>query len=459
MRRERKRKKGGDTVEDSSLDAFFYPSSVAIFGSFRRGAIAREILRNIVEGGFNGRVIPVNPKGGTVEVAGRRFRVRTRLEEPVDVAVIAVPAGVVPGLIDEIGSLIRGAVVISAGFSEVGNAALERELVEKAKKHGVRVIGPNCAGVFGVHGRFFGSFEVRVRPGGLALISQSGAFGGAALAMGNDERIGFSAFVSYGNASDLNESDFLEYFAEDENTRVIALYIEGVKDGRRFLRALRYAAERKPVVILKAGKSASGARAAASHTGSLAGSYEIYRAAFKQAGAIEVEEMEELFDAAKAFEMYPLAGKRVAVITNSGGPGVLATDKLERLGLEIAKLSEETVEELRSFLPPQCSVRNPIDLIADADYERYRRTIEIVCRDGNVDSLLVICVPPIFVPSEEVARAVVEAKCDKPVVVNFMAGELVRDGVELLERHGIKNFPTPERAARALMWLSGRQTF
>ncbi|NJE49643.1 CoA-binding protein [Thermococcus sp. 9N3] len=439
-----------------SLDFFFYPKSVAVFGSFKKGAIAYEILRNIVEGGFEGKIIPVNPKGGRVEVAGRTFRIRERLEEPVDTAIIAIPAKFVPSLIDEIGPLIRGAVVISAGFSEVGNEELEREMVEKAKKHGVRVIGPNCAGIFGVHGKFFGSFEVRVNPGGLALISQSGAFGGAALAMGNDEGIGFSAFVSYGNASDLNESDFLEYFADDENTKAIALYIEGVKDGRRFLKALRYASERKPVIILKAGKSESGAKAAASHTGSLAGSYEIYRAAFKQAGAIEVEEMEELFDAAKAFEMYPKAGRRVAVITNSGGPGVLATDKLEKLGLEIAKLSDETVKELRSFLPPQCSTRNPVDLIADADYERYKRTIEVVCKDENVDALLVICVPPIFIPSEEIAKAVIEAKCDKPVVVNFMAGELVRGGVKLLEENGIKNFPTPERAAKALRWLALR---
>ena len=438
------------------MDFFFYPSSVAVFGSFKRGAIAYEILRNIVEGGFEGRILPINPKGGTVEVAGKSFEIRQKLEEPVDTAIIAVPAKIVPALIDEIGPLIKGAVVISAGFSEVGNEELERELVEKAKKHGVRVIGPNCAGVFGVHGKFFGSFEVRVKPGGLALISQSGAFGGAALAMGNEEGVGFSAFVSYGNAADLNESDFLEYFADDENTKVIALYIEGVRDGRRFLKALRYAAGKKPVIVLKAGKSVSGAKAAASHTGSLAGSYEIYKAAFRQAGAIEVEEMEELFDAAKAFEMYARAGNRVAVITNSGGPGVLATDKLERLGLEIAKLNDETTQKLRSFLPPQCSVKNPIDLIADADYERYRRTIEIVCRDENVDSLLVICVPPIFIPSEEIAKAVIEAECEKPIVVNFMAGELVRDGVGLLEEHGIKNFPTPERAARALRWFSGR---
>ncbi|NJE43095.1 acetate--CoA ligase family protein [Thermococcus sp. GR6] len=438
------------------MDFFFYPKSVAVFGSFKEGAIAYEVLRNIVEGGFDGRIVPVNPKGRTVEIAGKAFEIRPKLEEPVDAAIIAIPAKFVPSLIDEIGELIKGAVVISAGFSEVGNVELERELVEKARKHGIRIIGPNCAGIFGVHGKFFGSFEVRVKPGGLALISQSGAFGGAALAMGNDEGIGFSAFVSYGNAADLNESDFLRYFADDKNTKAIALYIEGVRDGRRFMEALRYAAGKKPVIILKAGKSKSGARAAASHTGSLAGSYEIYRAAFKQAGAIEVEEMEELFDAAKAFEMYEKAGRRVAVITNSGGPGVLATDKLESLGLEIAQLSDETVEELRSFLPPQCSVKNPIDLIADADYERYKKTIEVVCRDGNVDALLVICVPPIFIPSEEIAKAVIDAECDKPVIVNFMAGELVRDGVKLLEEGGIKNFPTPERAANALAWLSRR---
>ncbi len=438
------------------MNFFFYPSSVAVFGSFREGAIAREILRNIVEGGFGGKIIPINPRGGSVKVAGESFEIRPKLEEPVDTAIIAVPARAVPPLMDEVGPLVKGAVVVSAGFSEVGNEELERELVERAGKYGVRVIGPNCAGIFGLHGKFFGSFEVRVKPGGLALISQSGAFGGAALAMGNDEGIGFSAFVSYGNAADLNESDFLEYFADDPNTKVIALYIEGVRDGRRFLEALRYASSRKPVIVLKAGKSESGARAASSHTGSLAGSYDIYRAAFRQAGAVEVGEMEELFDAAKVFEMYGKAGKHVAVITNSGGPGVLAADKLERLGLQIAGLSKETVDELRSFLPPQCSVGNPIDLIADADYGRYRRTIETVCRDENVDSLLVICVPPIFVPGEDVARAVIDARCGKPLVVNFMAGELVRGGVRLLEKAGIKNFPTPERAARAIHWLSLR---
>ncbi|AEH24699.1 acetate--CoA ligase family protein [Pyrococcus yayanosii] len=442
-----------------NLDNFFYPSSVAVFGSFRRGAIAYEILRNIVEGGFEGKVIPVNPKGGTVEVTGRTLKIKPRLDEPVEVAIIAIPAKFVPGLIKELKGLTKGAVVISAGFSEVGNAKLEEELVRAAKEAGIRIIGPNCAGIFGVHGKFFGSFEVRVKPGGLALISQSGAFGGAALAMGNEEGVGFSAFVSYGNAADLNESDFLRYFADDKNTKVIALYIEGVKDGRRFMEALRYAASKKPVIILKAGKSESGARAASSHTGSLAGSYEIYRAVFRQVGAIEVEEMEELFDAAKAFEMYEQAGKRVAIITNSGGPGVLATDKLESLGLEIAQLSEKTVKVLRASLPPQCSVKNPIDLIADADYGRYRRVIEVVCQDDNVDALLVICVPPIFIPSEEIARAVIDAKCNKPIIVNFMAGELVREGIRLLESHGIKNFPTPERAARAIAWLAKRQDF
>ncbi|USH00275.1 acetate--CoA ligase family protein [Thermococcus argininiproducens] len=438
---------------------FFYPTSVAVFGSFKKGAIAYEILKNIVDGGFEGQIIPVNPKGGEIEVAGISFKVAKKLEKNVDVAIIAIPARFVPSLIEEIGDKIKGAVVISAGFSEIGNFALEKELVEKARKKGVKIIGPNCAGIFGVHANFFGSFEVRVKKGGLALISQSGAFGGAALAMGDEEGIGFSAFVSYGNAADLTESDFLEYFADDKNTKVIALYIEGVKDGKKFIKALRYATSKKPVIILKAGKSKSGSKAAQSHTGSLAGSYEIYKAAFQQFGAIEVEEMEELFDAAKVFEMYEKGGKKVAIITNSGGPGVLATDKVERLGLKIAKLTDNTINELREFLPPQCSLKNPIDLIADADYERYKRTIEVVCKDENVDALLVICVPPIFISSEEIAKAIIDAKCNKPIIVNFMAGELVREGIKVLEECGIKNFPTPERAAKALHWLNLRKDF
>ncbi|KUK29107.1 MAG: Acyl-CoA synthetase, subunit alpha [Thermococcus sp. 40_45] len=441
------------------MEFFFYPSSVAVFGSFKKGAIAYEILGNIIEGGFEGDVTPVNPKGGEVEVANVRLKIEKKLEKNVDVAIIAIPAKFVPPLIDEIGDKVKGAVVISAGFSEVGNVDLEKELIEKARNKGVKVIGPNCAGIFGVHANFFGSFEVRVNKGGLALISQSGAFGGAALAMGNEEGIGFSAFVSYGNAADLTESDFLKYFADDKNIKVIALYIEGVKDGRKFIEALKYATSKKPVIVLKAGKSKSGSKAAQSHTGSMAGSYEIYRAAFCQFNAIEVEEMEELFDAAKTFEMYESGGKRIAIITNSGGPGVLATDKAEKLGLEIAKLSEKTMNELMEFLPPQCSVKNPVDLIADADYERYKKTIEILCRDENVDSLLIICVPPIFIPSEEIARAIIDAKCSKPIVVNFMAGDLVKNGIRLLDVHGFKNFLTPERAVRALKWLSLRKVF
>jgi acetyl coenzyme A synthetase (ADP forming)-like protein len=441
------------------MDFFFYPSSVAIFGSFRKGAIAYEIAKNVVDGGFDGKIVLVNPKGGKVEINEKSFEIKSKLNESVDVAIIAIPARFVPQLIDEIGDKIKGAVVISAGFSEIGNEELEKELLKKAREKNVRIIGPNCAGIFGVYANFYGSFEVKVNKGGLALISQSGAFGGAALAMGNEEGIGFSAFVSYGNASDLTESDFLMYFADDENTKVIALYIEGVKDGRKFIEALRYATSKKPVIILKAGKSKKGSEAAQSHTGSLAGSYEIYRAAFKQFNAIEVEEMEELFDAAKTFEMYQKAGKRIAIITNSGGPGVLATDKAEHLGLEIAKLSEETIKKLKEFLPPQCSTKNPIDLIADADYERYKRTIEVVCEDENVDSILVICVPPIFLPSEEIAKAIIDAKCKKPIIVNFMAGELVKEGVELLAEKGIKNFSTPERAVKALYWLSLRKAF
>jgi len=441
------------------MEFFFYPSSVAVFGSFKKGAIAYEILRNIIEGGFEGDVTPVNPKGGDVEIANVRLNVEKKLEKNVDVAIIAIPAKFVPPLIDEIGDKIKGAVVISAGFSEVGNVDLEKELIEKARDKGVKVVGPNCAGIFGVHANFFGSFEVRVNKGGLALISQSGAFGGAALAMGNEEGIGFSAFVSYGNAADLTESDFLKYFADDKNTKVIALYIEGVKDGRKFIEALKYATSKKPVIILKAGKSKSGSKAAQSHTGSMAGSYEIYRAAFCQFNAIEVEEMEELFDAAKTFEMYESGGKRIAIITNSGGPGVLATDKAEKLGLEIAKLSEKTINALMESLPPQCSVKNPVDLIADADYERYKKTIEILCRDENVDSLLIICVPPIFIPSEEIARAIIDTNCNKPIVVNFMAGDLVKNGIRLLDTHGFKNFLTPERAVRALKWLSLRKVF
>ncbi len=438
----------------NKLDSIFYPENVALVGSMKKGKIGYEILQNILDHNFQerGKIYPVNPSGGEV----LDLEIKESLDEisELDLSVIASPAKYVPSLVRESAEKgAKGAVIISSGFGEVGNTDLEEELAEVARENDIRVIGPNCAGIFSTHHDLYASFELPVKKGDMAFITQSGAFGGAALGWAKERDIGLSSFVSYGNALDLNEIDFIKYFSEDENTEVIGLYLEGTKNGKELMRVIEDTD--KSVIIIKSGKSSRGSEAVSSHTGSLAGSYKVYNTAFKQAGAVEVEGMEEFFDAVKADKVgIKSSSENVAVITNSGGPGIMCTDKLESLGLNVVEISEEIKEELRDFLPNQCSVNNPVDIIADADYERYKKTIEIVDKDERVDSIVVICVPPVFISSTDIADAVIDADHDKPLLTNFMSGELVDEGIEMLKEEDIPNFSTPERVAKAANWIS-----
>lgn len=438
----------------NKLDSIFYPENVALVGSMKKGKIGYEILQNILDHNFQerGKIYPVNPSGGEV----LDLEIKESLDEisELDLSVIASPAKYVPSLVRESAEKgAKGAVIISSGFGEVGNTELEEELAEVARENDIRVIGPNCAGIFSTHHDLYASFELPVKKGDMAFITQSGAFGGAALGWAKERDIGLSSFVSYGNALDLNEIDFIKYFSEDENTEVIGLYLEGTKNGKELMRVIEDTD--KSVIIIKSGKSSRGSEAVSSHTGSLAGSYKVYNTAFKQAGAVEVEGMEEFFDAVKADKVgIKSSSENVAVITNSGGPGIMCTDKLESLGLNVVEISEEIKEELRDFLPNQCSVNNPVDIIADADYERYKKTIEIVDKDERVDSIVVICVPPVFISSTDIADAVIDADHDKPLLTNFMSGELVDEGIEMLKEEDIPNFSTPERVAKAANWIS-----
>ena len=438
----------------NKLDSIFYPENVALVGSMKEGKIGYEVLQNILDHGFQkrGNIYPINPDGG--EVLG--LKVYESIDEvpELDLSVIASPAKYVPSLVEESADKgANGSVIISSGFGEVGNTELKEELDQVRRENDIRVIGPNCAGIFSTHHDLYASFELPVEKGDLAFITQSGAFGGAALGFAKERGIGFSSFVSYGNALDLNEIDFIEYFADDDNTGIIGVYLEGTKDGKELMSVIEDTD--KPVIIIKSGKSSRGSEAVSSHTGSLAGSYKVYNTALRQAGAVEVEGMEEFFDAVKTSKVgIKSSDSNVAVVTNSGGPGIMCTDKLESLGLNVVELSEEIKEELREFLPDQCSVKNPIDIIADADYERYKRTIEIVDKDDKVDSIVNICVPPVFISSKDIANAVIDADYNKPLVANFMSGELVDDGVEMLEEENIPNFLTPERAAKAAHWIS-----
>ena len=437
------------------FDFIFNARSIAVIGaSDKPGKIGFEIFRNIVEGRFQGKLYPINPK--LTELMGYKcYHAINDVPDHIDLAVITIPAPVIPKVLEECGEKgVKGVIIISAGFSEVGNFELENKIVNIAKKYGIRIVGPNCAGIVNTHQNLYPTIEVRPPKGFVAFVSQSGALGGAILMKAREEGFGISVFASYGNACDINESDILEYLVEDEKSKVVVIYIEAVKDGKRFIDIARKVSLKKPIIGIKAGKTEAGTRAVASHTGSLAGQEKIYEAAFKQAGIISIEDFDEMFDVAKALLHQPPAkGDKIAIVTNSGGPAVMLTDVCEVFGLKIPQTPEKTKEKL-SFLPPVCSLENPIDLVADAEYERYRKTLEILVKEDWIDGIIVVHVPPVWVDATKPARAVVDVYregVDKPIIACWMAGEPVKEAIKILEENGIPNFTTPRRAAKA-MW-------
>jgi len=436
------------------MNDFFNPESVAIFGSTKPKKVAYEILRNILEGGYEGKIYLINPRGGSVF----NLKVCSSLDEvkdKIDLAVVAVPAGLVKGVLEEsVQKGIKAAIIITSGFSEVGDKEAEEDIIKLAKERGVRIIGPNCAGLFDTFHNFFPTIEMRMPRGNLSFIAQSGAFGGAVLAWAEDKGIGMSKFVSYGNRCDVDEADLIEHLNNDDTTKVIMVYIEGLREGQKFLRAAK--ASKKPIIAIKAGKSESGRRSVSSHTAALAGRDEIYQGAFDQAGIIRVSDIEELFDLAQSFAYYLEGlprGNKIVIVTNSGGPGVMVADKCEELDLYLPEPTAELKQKLQDFLSPICSLKNPIDLTAQATSQEYKKVIELVAEE--YDAVLVICIPPMFVGSKEIAEGVVEARkrVKKPVLVSFMAGKLVEDGIRLFEQNNVHNFETGERAARALAGL------
>ncbi|MCD6323843.1 MAG: CoA-binding protein [Desulfurococcales archaeon] len=453
-------------VDANELQRFFRPKSVAVVGaSVKEGTVGRALIENLIER-FRGRIYPVNIKYD--EVLGLKcFKSCRDLPEPPDLVVVAVPARVVPKVIDECGSIgSRAAVVISAGFREIGGegAKLEEAVVKMARKHGMRVIGPNCLGIYSPSvglDTIFNPSDRQGKPdaGPVAFISQSGALGAAVLDWFTEAGLGMSKFVSYGNAADVKEYELIEFLADDEETKVITAYLEGVEDGRKFSESLRYAAGRgKPVIILKAGKSVKGAKAVSSHTGSMAGSYRVYESAIKQFGGLLVDELSELVIAAKALSWLPTPrGDRVAIVTNGGGAGVLATDAVEKYGMRMAELTDDTQKALRNELPSAAAVGNPVDVLGDAPPERYRKALKWVIKDPNVDALVVIGImqSPAFDPEGfiEVLREA-SSGVSKPVVIAAPGGEYTSDKISKIEKllH-LPAFKTPEEAVRALSYL------
>jgi len=449
-----------------SLKSFFEPESVAIIGATpKEGKVGRVILENFVKR-FKGRVYPVNP--GYDEILGLKcYRSIRDLPEAPDLAVIAIPAPSVPGALRDLGEKGgKAAIIISGGFRETGTPEgerLEREVKEIALKYGIRVIGPNCIGVFdnwsGVDTFFLPEEKMRRPPRGyVAFISQSGAFASALMDWMAYNGIGVSRAVSYGNKIDVDDVDLLEYFANDDETKVILVYLEGLKDGRgrAFLEAARRVSRVKPILIFKAGKTSRGSLAAASHTAALAGDYSLYKSAFKQAGIIEVESFDEMMDAVRVFLDQPLMkGNRVYVVTDAGGVGVMLTDALTMQGFELPRTPQDLKEELKRVLPPYCIVENPIDLTGDTDDERYIRVLEKVLPRDDVDAVVVVALPQVPGIKGTLAKYLVEAKnkYGKPIIAISIGGEEAVKMARELQAGGVTVFESPERAAKALKAL------
>lgn len=437
-----------------SLQSLFYPKGIAVVGSTSEGKIGYELIRQILDGGYR-EVFAVNPKAqGVSPVPG--YEAVTKIERPVDLAIIVSPAPTVPDVLEDCGRAgIEAAVIITAGFSEVGNQAGEVEVKRVADQYGIRFIGPNCAGFLNTSHHLFPTLESRPPAGGVAVVAQSGAVGGVVMAWAKEFGLGISKFVSYGNGTDLNEIDFLRYLADDPKTQVVALYIESVADGREFMRAVQECTTHKPVVVIKAGHTQSGQRATLSHTGSMAGADAVYDAALQQCGAIRVHTIEEMFDLCKGF-LYvpPLQGPRIAIVTNSGGPGVLAADWAEDVGLEVAEPSPAVKENLSQFLPAYCALKNPIDLTVEGTEDGYRKTLCAVLTEYDVALALNIATP--YLDSLPLARGVCDAaeQSGKPIVAAFLPRQIVAEAITCLQERSMPNFATGERAVTALAHMA-----
>ncbi len=424
-----------------------------MIGSTAEGKLGYALIEQLLAGGYLA-VYAVNPKArGAMSAPG--FSRIGDIPGPVDLVVIASPASTVAGVLEECGLAgIKAAVIITSGFSEAGNAAGEEEIKRIARDHGIRFVGPNCAGIVNTHHKLFPTLETRPPPGATALVTQSGALGGAVLSWAQEQGLGFSKFASYGNGADLAETELLEYLALDPETKVVALYIESVRDGDHFRRAVHELTKIKPLVVIKAGRSQAGRRATLSHTGSMAGSDAVYDAVFQQSGAIRVTNVEEMFDLCKGLvSLPPIKGRRLAIVTNSGGPGVLAADRAEVMGLQVAEPSADVKEKLARFLPGHGAVSNPIDLTVEGTEEGYRRTLTTMLEgEAGYDAALAIDVGTPYLDSLALARGIVAAAdaTGKPLVANFMAGQTVAGSLPFLQEHGIPHFFTGERAVTVL---------
>ena len=443
------------------MDRVLYPRSVAVIGASANPAkTGHVILRNIIDAGYKGDIYPINPKGG--EILGLKVY-RSVLEVPgeIDLAVVVVPARVVPSVMEEIGRKgIPGAVIISGGFGEAGEegARLEEEVGRIARQYNVRVIGPNCQGVNNTNIGLCASWPLIKENGPMTIVSQSGTVGAAFEGWAAEEGYGISFFVGLGNRLDVDETDLLSFFVREEKTKVVAMYIEGVKRGPEFRRVLEENGGRKPIVILKSGRSPSGARAVQSHTRSLAGRDEVFTGLFRQYGVVRAETVEELYDFSKALAFVrPPSGPRVMIVSSSGGSAIISVDMVEGLGMELAQLPEWAKEELRARIPPYCIVSNPLDLTGDADAERYDRVLDVLKDVEGIDTIVTIFGDPIPGAAEVLEKYMDSGKT--VIAVYIGGGEVQAEEVRKMGKRGIPVFPTPERAIKALKVVMDRASW
>jgi len=454
----KERRYGKFLTREKLLENFFKPDAVAVVGaSIKHMKLGNQILENLLKDGFPGRIFPINAKAdSTTRIMGiKAYPSLVEVPQPIDLAIVVVPSRGVLSVIQDCGAKgIDSVVIISAGFKEVGEegATLESELLRLSKNLGIHILGPNVLGIIDAHHHLNASFApASPSPGNIAFLSQSGALGCVILDKAEGEGIGLSKFISLGNKVDLDEVDFLAMLKDDAQTDVILGYLEGIKRGRDFISVAKEVTSQKPVVMIKAGRSDQGKRAASSHTGSLAGQDEAYDVAFQASGIIRANSLREAIDLARGFSSQPIPqGKRVLLLTNGGGAGIMATDACEQFSLELANLEDETKEKLKEKLPHDCSVANPIDILGDAKFDRYEIALEAILTDPNVDGVIVLLTPQSGSDEDETARLIIKISpgTKKTILTCFMGQKKVKGAIKILQNHGIPNYADPEDAVR-----------
>ena len=454
----KERRYGKFLGREKLLENFFKPDAVAVVGaSIKHMKLGNQILENLLKDGFPGRIFPINAKAdSTTRIMGfKAYPSLVEVPQPIDLAIVVVPSRGVLSVIQDCGAKgIDSVVIISAGFKEVGEegAKLESELLKLSKNLGIHILGPNVLGIIDAHHHLNASFApASPSPGNIAFLSQSGALGCVILDKAEGEGIGLSKFISLGNKVDLDEVDFLAMLKDDAQTDVILGYLEEIKRGRDFISVAKEVTSQKPVVMIKAGRSDQGKRAASSHTGSLAGQDEAYDVAFQASGIIRANSLREAIDLARGFSSQPIPqGKRVLLLTNGGGAGIMATDACEQFSLELANLEDETKERLKEKLPHDSSVANPIDILGDAKSDRYEIALEAILTDPNVDGVIVLLTPQSGSDVDETARLIIKISpgTKKTILTCFMGQKKVKGAIKILQNHGIPNYADPEDAVR-----------